>query len=137
YFDYDHARDELAIAVRTLPNNARIFEWSGFIDRRQNRWHDAVRNFQRAIELDPRNVKILTSAAITYNLMRDYGQARETSDRLITLEPNNIHAQVLRARIDFDELSYTRSLHAVIEIILMDNLTSDGNLMNSIFYYTF
>ena len=48
YFDYDHARDELAIAVRTLPNNARIFEWSGFIDRRQNRWHDAVRNFERA-----------------------------------------------------------------------------------------
>src|SRR5437764_2526558 len=27
YFDYDHARDELAIAARTLPNDARIFEW--------------------------------------------------------------------------------------------------------------
>src|SRR5436190_13460563 len=55
YFDYDHARDELAIAARTLPNNARIFEWSGYIDRRQNRWQDAVRNLQRASELDPRN----------------------------------------------------------------------------------
>src|SRR5213596_533139 len=54
YFDYDHARDELAIAVRTLPNNARIFEWTGYIDRRQGRWHDAVRNLERAIELDPR-----------------------------------------------------------------------------------
>ena len=54
--DYDHARDELAIAVRTLPNNARIFEWSGYIDRRQNRWHDAVRDFERAMELDPRNI---------------------------------------------------------------------------------
>src|SRR5438445_4172078 len=134
YFDYDHARNELAIAVRTLPNNARIFEWSGFIDRRQNRWHDAVRNFQRAIELDPRNVKILTSAAITYNLMRDYGQARETSDRLITLEPNNIHAQALRARIDFDERADTRSLHAVIEKILKDNPASAGNLVGWRFY---
>src|SRR5437867_5347036 len=35
YFDYDHARDELAIAGRTLPNNARFFEWSGFIYRPQ------------------------------------------------------------------------------------------------------
>src|SRR5439155_710018 len=52
YFDYDHARDELAIAARTLPNDARIFEWSGYIDRRQNRWHEAVRNFERAMELD-------------------------------------------------------------------------------------
>src|SRR2546429_2098796 len=134
YFNYDHARDELAIAVRTLPNNARIFEWSGFIDRRQNRWHEAVRNFQRAIELDPRNVKILTSAAITYNLMRDYGQARETSHRLITLEPNNIHAQALRARIDFDERADTRSLHAVIEKILKDNPASAGNLVGWRFY---
>src|SRR5207245_686167 len=56
YFDYEHARDELAIASRTLPNNARVFEWSGYIDRRQSRWHDAVRDFERAMELDPRNV---------------------------------------------------------------------------------
>src|SRR5438132_2060915 len=35
YFDYDRARDELDIARRSLPNNARIFEWSGLIDRRQ------------------------------------------------------------------------------------------------------
>ena len=62
YFDYDHARDELAIAARTLPNNARVFELSGFIDRRQGRWPDALRNFKRAMELDPRNVKILVSA---------------------------------------------------------------------------
>src|SRR5216110_1095035 len=82
YFDYDHARDELALAVRTLPNNARIFEWTGFIDRRQSRWHDAVRNFQRATELDPRNVKILTSAAVTYGLLREYKKAREVADRL-------------------------------------------------------
>src|SRR5438132_2053013 len=88
YFDYDHARDELAIAGRTLPNNARIFEWSGFIDRRQSRWRDAVRNFERATELDPRNVKILTSAAVTYGLLREYKQGREVFDRVVALEPN-------------------------------------------------
>ena len=134
YFDYDHARDELAIAARTLPNDARIFEWTGYIDRRQNRWHEAVRNFERAMELDPRNVKILTGAAVTYNVMRDYGQARETSDRLITLEPNNIHARVLRARIDFDERADTRPLHAVIEKILRDDPASAGNLVGWRFY---
>jgi len=134
YFDYDHARDELAIAGRTLPNNARIFEWTGYIDRRQNRWHDAVRNFERAIELDPRNVKILTGAAVTYDVMRDYGQATETSDRLITLEPNNIHARILRARIDFDERADTRPLHAVSEKILRDDPASAGNLVGWRFY---
>ncbi len=126
YFDYDHARDELAIAVRTLPNNARILEWTGFIDRRQSRWHDAVRNFERATALDPRNVKILTSAAVTHHLMRNYGQERRTIDRLIALEPNNIGHRLGRAWIDVRERANTRAVHAVLEKILADNPESAG-----------
>jgi adenylate cyclase len=53
YLDYDRARAELAIALRTMPNNARIFELTGYIDRRQARWNDALRNLERAVELDP------------------------------------------------------------------------------------
>jgi TolB-like protein/Tfp pilus assembly protein PilF len=126
YFDYDRARDELAIAVRTLPNNARIFEWTGFIDRRQSRWHDAVRNFERAVELDPRNVKILTSAAVTHHLVRNYGQERRTMDRLSALEPNNIGHRLGRAWIDVRERANTRAVHAVLEKILADNPESAG-----------
>src|SRR5262249_12200023 len=55
YLDYDRARDELAIAARTLPNDARVFQLAGQIDRRDGRWPDAVRNFERASELDPQN----------------------------------------------------------------------------------
>ena len=130
YFDYDHARDELAIAVRTLPNNARIFEWTGYIDRRQGRWHDAVRNLKRASELDPRNVRILFGAAITYNLMSDYEQARETLDRLIALEPNNNFHLVFRAWNDVAERADTRPFHAVIEKILRDDPAWAGNLVD-------
>src|SRR4029077_7727089 len=97
YFDYDRARDELDIARRSLPNNARIFQWSGLIDRRQNRWHDAVRNLERAMELDPRNTRILTGAAGTYRQMRDYARARTIVDRLIALEPKTIGRRLWRA----------------------------------------
>jgi TolB-like protein len=133
YFDYDHARDELAIAVRTLPNNARIFEWSGFIDRRQNRWHDAVRNFERAMELDPRNVKILTSTAVTYALMREYNKEREVCNRLLALKPNGIHPQLLRAWIDVAERADTRPLHAVIEKILRNDPAAAGGMAGRLF----
>jgi TolB-like protein/Flp pilus assembly protein TadD len=115
YFDYDRARDELAIALRTLPNNALIFEWNGYIDRRQGRWHDAVRNFERALELDPRNVRILTDAAITYGLMRDYRQAGATIERLIALEPNNIGYRFYRAEIDAEERADLRPVQVFIE----------------------
>jgi tetratricopeptide (TPR) repeat protein len=114
YLDYDRARDELAIAGRTLPNNSRIFEWSGYIARRQNRWHDAVRDFSHAMELDPRNVKILTDAEVTYELMREYEKEREVCDRLIALEPTDIDYRLRRAWIDFSERADTRGVHAVL-----------------------
>ncbi|HTG27032.1 MAG TPA: protein kinase, partial [Methylomirabilota bacterium] len=114
YFDYDRARSELAIAQRTLPNNARIFEWTGYIDRRQSRWNDAVRNFERAMELDPRNVKILLGAAVTYELMREYKKEREVCDRLVAIEPNNIDHRARRACIDLDERADARAAHSVV-----------------------
>ncbi len=126
YFDYDHARDELAIAQRALPNNARIFEWTGFIDRRQNRWHDAMRNFERASALDPQNARILIGVAQAHHFMRNYGQERRTTDRLIVLEPNNIGHRLGRAWIDVRERADTRAVHAFLEKILADNLESAG-----------
>src|SRR5205823_13899686 len=120
YFDYDRARDELAIAVRTLPNNARIFEWSGLIDRRQNRWHDAVRNHERAVELDPRNVRILSEAGVTYFCLRDYEQWRRTLDRAIALEPNNIGYRLQRALSEVHERADIRPLQAFLEKVFDD-----------------
>ncbi|MBA3830979.1 MAG: protein kinase [Chthoniobacterales bacterium] len=113
YFDYDHARDELAIAARTLPNNARIFEWTGYIDRRQNRWHDAVRDFEHAMELDPRNMKILLGASFTYEFLRDYKNEREVCDRLIAVEPNNSVGRRRRAWVDLVERADTRAARSI------------------------
>src|SRR5262245_10642311 len=38
YDDYDGALAELEVARQTLPNDARIFTWTGAIQRRQGRW---------------------------------------------------------------------------------------------------
>ncbi len=120
YFDYDRARHELAIALRTLPNSARIFEWTGYIDRRQSRWHDAVRDFERAMDLDPRNVKILIGAVITFAQMREYKKAREVADRIIALEPNDIEHRLGRAHIDLRERADTRPLDALGKMLAHD-----------------
>src|SRR5436190_7498417 len=121
YLDYDRARDELAIALRTLPNNARIFELSGRVDRRQGRWHDAVRNLEHAMELDPRNVNILEAAAVTYSYMRDYGQAKAIFDRLIALEPKDIYYRLWRARWIAFERADLRPVHGVLGKNFTDN----------------
>ena len=121
YFDYDRARDELAIALRTLPNNARIFDLSAPIDRRQGRWDDAVRNHERAMELDPRNVTTLIAAAVTYRSLRDYRQALAIFDRIIALEPKDILYRLRRARVEVRERADLRPMQDVLGKNFTDN----------------
>jgi TolB-like protein/Flp pilus assembly protein TadD len=134
YLDYDRARDELAVALRTLPNNARIFELNGYIDRRQARWNDAARNLDRAVELDPRNDDILFGTGFTYLCARDYKRAREIANRGLALPTKNNYARLLPAWIDFHEQADTRPWHAVLERILAENPASARDLTRGRFF---
>jgi serine/threonine-protein kinase len=66
YRDYELARTELAIAHGAVPNDAEVWDLSGAIDRRQGRWEEALSNFEKAKELDPRNGSVLWNLAETY-----------------------------------------------------------------------
>jgi TolB-like protein/class 3 adenylate cyclase/Tfp pilus assembly protein PilF len=134
YLDYDRARDELAIAVRTMPNNARIFEWRGYIDRRQGRWNDSARDFERAIELDPQNRDLLFQTAFTYICLRDYKRAREISDRGVELEPTNNYMRLLPGWIDFHEQADTERWHVTLEKILAEDPASARDLTRGRFF---
>ena len=133
--DLDRARDEIAIALRTLPNNARLFEWSGYIDRRQSRWHDALRNFDRAMELDPRNTKILIGSWVAYSLTRNYTRAREICDRFIAIEPDNVKHRFTCAWNDFFQRADIAPWHAVLNKVLLQD-TALPHLADG-FYFNF
>src|SRR5437764_3981811 len=65
YLDYDGALAELEIAQQTLPNDPRIFELKGYLERRQGRWEEAIRNLERAADLDPRDVDMVQQVAVS------------------------------------------------------------------------
>src|SRR6266496_6727033 len=53
--DYANALAELEAARRSLPNHPRLSELTGYILRRRGQQEEALRNLEKAIELDPRN----------------------------------------------------------------------------------
>jgi TolB-like protein/Flp pilus assembly protein TadD len=134
YLDYDRAREELTVALRTLPNNARIFELNGYIDRRQARWNDAVRNLERAVDLDPRNDDIFFGTGFTYLCARDYKRAREIANRGLALPTKNNYARLLPVWIDFHEQADTRPWRAILEKILAENPASARDLTRGRFF---
>jgi TolB-like protein/Flp pilus assembly protein TadD len=66
YRDYELARTELAIAHAAAPNDAEAWDASGAINRRQGCWEEALSDFKKARELDPRNPSVLWNLADTY-----------------------------------------------------------------------
>jgi serine/threonine-protein kinase len=100
--DYERARTELAIARRTLPNNAEVFEYTGYIDRREGHWEEATRNLERALELDPRNFFTLRQVGATYELQHRYADRAQILDRALTIVPGDPNTRISRARVAFD-----------------------------------
>ena len=76
YRDYERAAAELARARPGLPNSASFFMLAGYIDRRRGRWDDATGEFEKAADLDPRNLNAVNFLGDHYRQLRRFDQAR-------------------------------------------------------------
>jgi TolB-like protein/Tfp pilus assembly protein PilF len=115
YSDYGRARAELTLAQQSLPNNPRVYELAGLIDRREDRWDEATHNLERACEVDPQNIPYLIALATTYLRLHDYDQMARAIDRIIALVPDRNKPRIIRAIIEQDKRADTRPLRAAIE----------------------
>jgi serine/threonine-protein kinase len=97
--DYGRARSELAIASRTLPNDAVVFELTAYIDRREGRWEEATRNMERVIELAPRDLGSLAQLMEMYRYQRRYADELRTYDRALTIAPGDPDTLLDRATV--------------------------------------
>ena len=121
YRDYEQAKQELAVARRTLPNESRIPLLTGFIDRRQGRWEKSVEEMNKALELDPRDSFTLQQISITYEGLRRYKEMAAALDRALTIAPKDVTTKVRRAWVDLEWRADTKPLHDAIEAILAEN----------------
>ncbi len=117
YLNYDRAREELAKAQAALPNNANIFHFLGLIDRRQGRWDDAIRNLERAVDLDPRNFRTIPDLGETYFNLPRYEEAIAMAYRALALEPRSISFQTWPALIALHARADMAPLRAVVNTI--------------------
>jgi TolB-like protein/Tfp pilus assembly protein PilF len=133
FSDYDRARAELELARRSLPNDAEIYYITGLIDRRQGRWTEAVRNFERAVELDPRKPGFLVEAATNYSVLRRYAESSELWGRAVALAPRRLGARLARAWQPFEERADIRPLRKELAAILAERPEAAEDLAYDLF----
>ena len=136
YLDYDGALAELQIARQSLPNDARLFELTGYIERRRSRGNQevALQNLERAISLDPRNVFILQQTALSYDYLRRYRDEENVLDRLLTLRPDDAERKARRALVELDWKGDTRSLHKSLQELRSKNPGAMQNVADGWLY---
>ncbi|MBA3649964.1 MAG: hypothetical protein H0W66_00420 [Chthoniobacterales bacterium] len=121
YLDYDAALAELEIARRKLPNNSRVLELAGYINRRRGKNEEGLRSLEGALDLDPRNILLLQQMAGSYINLRRYPETAAALDRVLEIAPDDTAARSFRAFVDFDWKADTKPLHQVTQSILAAN----------------
>ncbi len=94
--DWQRALSTLTGALKGIPNDARLWERMGFMQRRLKHWPEAIAAFRRATDLDPRDPDLFQHLAVTYDLMHRYADAAQSFDRVLALSPGLPNAVVLK-----------------------------------------
>ena len=116
YLDYESALVELQNAHRTLPNDPRIFELTGYIARRRGKHEEGLRNLERSLELDPRNFFTLQQIALSYLNLRRYSDEAAVLDRALSIKPDDVETIVTRAlNISLDQHADPQPLHQTLD----------------------
>ncbi len=133
--DYDKSREELELARRVLPNSPAVYSQTAMIDRRQGRIAEAIWNYERAAELDPRNVDLLVDLASTYSGIRRYREAIERCRRAIAISPRAPWPRVLAAEQIFRERAETAPIRQTLESIIREDPKPNAMFAGRFFEY--
>jgi TolB-like protein/regulator of sirC expression with transglutaminase-like and TPR domain len=97
--DYGPATTTFGLVSKMLPGSSEVPMALGRIARREGQWDESIAHFEQALVLDPRNVELLTDAAWTYTMLRQFQAALKLLDRAIDITPNDPDVIAAKAKI--------------------------------------
>jgi TolB-like protein/Flp pilus assembly protein TadD len=118
--DYHLASEEIALARRATPNDAEVFDAAAAVERRQGHWEEAVANFQKARQLDPRNTAVIWNLAETHACLRRYDEAQRGFADGLVVNPYAHLFSLATASIALKKDGDTTPLRAALKTIPRD-----------------
>ncbi|MGB2959012.1 MAG: tetratricopeptide repeat protein, partial [Bacteroidota bacterium] len=86
--EYEPALRQFDEALRRRPQSAHVVYGIAAVKRRKGEFTDALVNFEKACDMDPRDPTLLFNTGETHALMRNYEAAIRYFDRAIILSPD-------------------------------------------------
>ena len=95
--DYGLAKDTFARLSQILPGSSDILYALGLVTRRQGKWDESIAHFERCLALDPRNAEVLSNAAWSYAMLRNFPAALKLYDRALEITPDDLDVVAAKA----------------------------------------
>jgi TolB-like protein/cytochrome c-type biogenesis protein CcmH/NrfG len=119
--DFGHARQELAKARETLPNDPEVLFFSGVFDYRQGDWESATRRIEQAVDLDPRNLLYVQQMALCYQPQRRYADETRMWERALAIVPGDAVSRLGRAIVPANARGDMKPYHDTIAALLAED----------------
>ncbi len=87
--DYGAAKTTFVRLSKMLPGSSEVPTALGRVTRREGHWDESIAFYEQALALDPRNVELLTDAAETYGMVRQFPAARKLYVRALDIMPDD------------------------------------------------
>jgi tetratricopeptide (TPR) repeat protein len=97
---FDEAKRDAEAVIRLKPDSPKAYVVLGMIDDYASDPKQAIQDYSKAIELDPKDVQARTQ--LTSALIRDkrYDDARKQAGQVLALDPNSTAAHYLVAQVE-------------------------------------
>ena len=111
----------MKVARQSLPNDFRIPQVVGRIQRRQGHWEESTHNLEHAVELNPRDSPTTVEVALNYTSLRRYAELKSALARTLTVFLNDLNTRIWPAYVDLQVKADTGPLHQMLDSIRATN----------------
>jgi len=97
--DWEAAKASIERVSKMLPGSSEARRALATVAKHEGHWDESIAYYEQALALDPRNVQILTQAALTYGNLRQFPAALKLYDRILDIMPNDPDVMATKASI--------------------------------------
>ena len=100
-WDWAGAAASLGRAIELAPNSSKAHHWYGVYLSIRGRLDEAQREMEKALELDPTALVIMTDLAELHYFKSDYERAESELQRVLTIDPNFLNARMHLVKVRY------------------------------------
>jgi tetratricopeptide (TPR) repeat protein len=119
--DYGAAKTTFDHVRKMLPSSSEVLRALAHVAQREGNWDQSVAYWEQALALDPRNAELLTNAAVTYAILRQFPTALKLVNRALDVIPNDPTLTAVKAAIYYTEGNLQEAAKLLVNVNAQTN----------------